>query len=72
MKSMFAKQGTGCFDSDSDSDEEDLWKDELNQAEQVHVLASTGINPNERNADINDNDLKHYKKQARKYFKKKH
>ena len=44
----------------------------MNQVEQMHVLASIGINPNERNIDIDDDDLKSYKKQARKYFKKKH
>ena len=66
MKSMWAKQGSGCFDSDSDdSNNKDSWKDGLNQAKQMHVLASAGINPNERNIDIDDDDIKRYKKQAK-------
>ena len=36
----------------------------------MHVLASTGISPNEQNIDIDADDLKRYKKQARKYFKR--
>ena len=46
MKSMFAKQGASS--DSSDSDEEDYWKQGLNQAEQMHVLAPANINPSER------------------------
>ena len=69
MKSMFAKRGSGDSDS-SDLDEEDSWKQGLNQAKQMHVLASANINPSERNIEFDKDDLKRYKKQARKYFKK--
>ena len=59
MKSMWAKQGSGCFDSDSDDfNDKDSWKSGLNQAKQMHVLASAGIDPNERNIDIDDDDPK--------------
>ena len=68
MKSMFAKQGASS--DSSNSDEEDSWKQGLNQAEQMHVLASANINPNERNIEFDKDDLRRYKKQARKYFKK--
>jgi hypothetical protein len=66
---MFAKQASGDSDS-SDSDDEDSWKQGLNQAEQMHVLASASINPNGRNIQFNPSDLKRYKKQAKKYFKR--
>ena len=57
---MFAKQGSGGNSVSSDSNEEDSRKSGLNQAEQMHVLAS----------EFDKDDLKRYKKQARKYFKK--
>ena len=31
--------------------------------------ASVGINPSETNIEMNNNNLKRYRKQARKYFK---
>ena len=70
MKSMFAKQKSGDYDSDSDSSDNESWKKGMNHAEQMHVLASGGINTSETNIKVDDNDLKRYKKQARKYFKK--
>ena len=70
MKSMFAKQASGNSSDSSDSDDEDSWKHGLNQAEQMHVLASAGVDPNERDINFNPSDLKRYKKQARRFFKK--
>ncbi|OEU11608.1 hypothetical protein FRACYDRAFT_244725 [Fragilariopsis cylindrus CCMP1102] len=52
MKSMFAKQASGNSSDSSDSDDEDSWKHGLNQAEQMHVLASAGVAPNERNINF--------------------
>ena len=48
----------------SDSDEEDSWKSGywIKQAEQLHVLASANMNPNERNLEFDKDDLKRYKK----------
>jgi hypothetical protein len=70
MKSMFAKQASGDVDS-SDSDDEDSWKHGLNQAEeQMHVLASAGVDPNDRNIQFDPSDLKRYRKQAKKYLKR--
>ena len=60
LKSRLAKQGSGGNSDSSDSDEEDWWKSGLNQAEQLHVLASTNINPNERNLEFDKDDLKRY------------
>ena len=54
----------------SDSDDEDSWKHGLNQAEQMHVLALAGVDPNERDINFDPSDLKRYKKQAKKYFKR--
>ena len=68
MKSMFAKHNSGA--RSSDSDDEYSWKHGLNQAEQMHVLASASINSNERNIQFDPSNLKRYKKQAKKYFKR--
>ena len=45
----------------------------MNNAEQMHILASTGISPSDIDIEIdNDNDdLRRYRKQANKYFQKK-
>ena len=59
---MFAKQGLGGNSDSSDSEEEDSWKSGLNQAEQLHVLASANVNTNERNIELDKDDLKRYKK----------
>jgi hypothetical protein len=69
MKAMFARQASGAGSDSSDSDEEDSWKRGLNQKEQMHVLASAGFDPSERNINFDPSDLKRYKKQAKKYFK---
>ena len=43
----------------------------MNNAEQMHVLASAGISPSDSDIEIDDDDLRHYRKQAKKYFQKK-
>ena len=43
----------------------------MNSAEQMHVLASAGISPSDSSIEIDNNDLQRYRKQAKKYFKKK-
>ena len=68
MKAMFARQASGASSDSSDSDDEDSWKQGLNQKEQMHVLASAGFDPSERNINFDPSDLKRYKKQAKKYF----
>ena len=42
----------------------------MNGAEQMHVLASAGINPSDDNIEIEDDDLRRYRKQAKKWSKK--
>ena len=56
--------------SDSSSDNEESWRSGLNGAEQMHVLASAGINPSDDNIDFEDDDLRRYRKQAKKWSKK--
>ena len=56
--------------SDSDSKEES-WRRGLNKAEQMHVLASSGSNPDNSDIEFDRDELRLYKKLARKYFKKK-
>ena len=43
----------------------------MNNAEQMHVLASAGISPSDSDIKIDNDDLKRYRKQAKKYFQKK-
>ena len=52
--------------SDSSSDEESSWRSGLNEDEQIHVLASAGINPSDDNIEIENDDLRRYWKQAKK------
>ncbi|OEU07148.1 hypothetical protein FRACYDRAFT_251631 [Fragilariopsis cylindrus CCMP1102] len=66
MKAMFARQASGASSDSSDSDDEQSWKQGLNQKEQMHVLASAGFDPSERNINFDPSDLKRYKKQAKK------
>ena len=58
-------------DSSASSDDES-WRSGLNGAEQMHVLASAGINPSDDNIDFEDDDLRRYRKQAKKWSKKQH
>ena len=60
----------GPDSSDSDPGGES-WRRGMNNAEQMHVLASAGINPSDSDIEIDKGDLQRYKKQAKKYFKKK-
>jgi hypothetical protein len=68
MKSMFARHKSGASSDSSDSDDDD-WKNGMNQAEQMHVLASAGVDPSEENIQFDSSDLKRYRKQAKKYLK---
>ena len=56
--------------SDSSSDEEESWRSGLNGAEQMHLLASAGISSSDDNIEIEDDDLRRYRKQAKKWSKK--
>ena len=60
---------------DSDSSDLDLeaesWRRGMNNAEQMHVLASAGISPSDSDIEIDNDDLRCYRKKARKYFQKK-
>lgn len=72
MKFMCAKQvrsrssdSSGSYSSDDES-----WRREMSSAKPMHVLASAGINPSENNIEFDNDDLKHYKKQAKWWSKK--
>ena len=41
----------------------------MNGAEQMHVLALAGISPSDDNIEIKDDDLRRYRKQAKKWSK---
>ena len=59
MKPMFAKhdKGQDSNSNDPDSSEGKSWRRNMNNAKQMHVLASAGINPSEHNIDITNDDL---------------
>ena len=59
---MFAKQQRGHDSSDSDSKEEELLRSGMNQAEQIHILASAGVIPPEEGIKFSKDDLKCHKK----------
>ena len=52
------------------SEDEESWRSGLNGAEHMHVLASAGINPSDDSIEIEDDDLRCYQKQAKKWSKK--
>ena len=52
-------------------DDEQPWKKGMNTAEQLHVLASAGINLDDDNIEFDKDKLKAYKKKAKKYCRNK-
>ena len=71
MKCMFAKQQGGHDGSNLDLSEDEQWSSGINQAEQMHVLASPDTNPSKDDIEFTKNDLKRYKNQTKSYFKNK-
>ena len=72
MKTMTARHRKNHDSNSSDSDSADeAWRRGMNSAEQMHVLASTGISPSNSDIEIDNDDLRCYMKQTKKYFKKK-
>jgi hypothetical protein len=65
MKTMIAKSK----DNDSDSDSVDTWRANLSDAEQMHALAAASIIPDDEQIEFDDNDLRKYTKQAKKWSK---
>ena len=55
--------------SDSDSSV-DSWRTGLSKAEQMHVLASSGNDPNDSDIEFDKSEIRRYKKQARKWSSK--
>ena len=52
--------------SDSSSNEEEPWRSGMNGAEQMHMLAYAGINPNTSDIEFDSDDKKCYQNQSRK------
>jgi hypothetical protein len=67
MKTMIAKSK----DNNSDSDSGDTWRANLSDAEQMHVLAAAGFTPDDEDIEFDTDDLRMYKKQAKKWSKSK-
>ena len=68
---MYTKQHHSHDDSDSNYDEEETRRNGLNQAEQMHILASVNINPSEDDIKFSKDDFKRYSKEGKGYFKNK-
>ena len=68
-------KGKRRYSSDSSSDESssggEPWRRGMSGAEQMHMLASAGINPNDSDIEFASDDEKRYKKQAKKWSKSK-
>jgi len=68
-------KGKRRYSSDSSSSEEsssdESWRRGMSGAEQMHMLASAGINPNDSDIEFASDDEKRYKKQAKKWSKSK-
>ena len=58
------------FDSNDSDSSVDSWKRGLSKAEQMHVLASSGNNPNDSDIEFDKSEIRRYKKQARKWSSK--
>ena len=62
MKQMLANNSNGSgLDSE---DNKQPWKKGLNTAEQMYVLASAGISPDDDNIEFDKDELKAYKKES--------
>ena len=64
------------YSSDSSSSEEsssdgESWRSGMSGAEQMHMLASTGINPNDSDIEFEPDDERRYRKQAKKWTRSK-
>ena len=59
------KHSYSSNDSDSSSDEES-WRSDMSGAEQMHMLASAGINPNDSDIEFDSANEKRYQKQVKK------
>ena len=68
-------KGKRRYTSDSSSDESSsdgsTWRSGMSGAEQMHMLASAGINPNNSDIEFASEDEKQYRKQAKKWSKSK-
>ena len=68
-------KGKRRYSSDSSSEESssdgESWRSGMSGAEQMHMLASAGINPNDSDIEFASDDEKRYKKQAKKWSKSK-
>ena len=69
-------KGKQRYSSDSSSLEEsssdgESWRSGMSGAEQMHMLESTGINPNDSDIEFEPEDKRRYKKQAKKWTKSK-
>ena len=65
MKKMYAKHNQSASDSNFDPDNEnELLSYGLNQAKQVHILASTNISLSKDDIESSKNDLKRYNLEA--------
>ena len=71
MKLALAKHRKHDSDSsDSDSSSVDSWRRGMSKAEQMHVLASSGNDPNDSDIEFDKSEIWLYRKQTKKWSAK--
>ena len=71
MKMALAKHRKHNLDSsDSDASSVDSWRRGISKAEQIHVLASSGNDPNDSDIEFDKGEIRRYRKQAKKWSAK--
>ena len=65
------KRRYSSSDSDSSNGDKESRRSRMTGVEQMYMLASTGINPNDSEIEFESGNEKHYRKQAKKWSKSK-
>ena len=65
------KRRYSSSNSGSSSIDEDSWRIGMTGAEQIHMIASAGLDPNDSDIEFESDDEKRYRKQAKKWSKSK-
>ena len=70
MKVALAKHRKHDSNSSDLDSSVDSWRRGLSKAEKMHVLASSGNDPNDSDIEFDKSEIRRYKKQARKWSSK--
>ena len=70
MKMALAKHCKHDSDSSDSDSSVDSWRRGMSKAEQMHVLASSGNDPNDSDIEFDKSEIRRYRKQAKKWSAK--